>query len=855
MGMTKRLSYFVLFLLLIQTSNMFGQIKVKELPNNEFSTQKLDFVSSNQLRKTIPLDKEWKIFMPDSDEQKAIVSIPSSFSGANELVFKKNIKITQSELSQYNFRLYFLSVNYSAEIYFNGQILFKVPAGKIPFTVDIPNDLITTDKSNSLTIIVNHSLDSEITLPTKNTFLFPKNSAGFLSDVYLQYLSKSNLGKVNVTSELNSSLTQATIKSKVQVFNSNKDKTGNYTISYILNDLNGTTVASSSNVPVNFNEKEEISLSQNLTLNNPVLWYPETPAQYTLKTILSKDNVAVDESINKISFFAFSISDNEIKLNNNDFTIKGVVYHPTIFAYNDLISYNRLKSDLMQIKNTGFNTVRFTKNIPPLAALSLCSEIGLLSFVEIPINSIPIQVIKSNNYNERILRFTNYYLESFRNFYSIAAIGLGSSYISEIEENYDFLTSLAKNIKKKTNKLTFVSFSDIPSQKIDEVDFYGIEFYARNIELFNENIENLKNAFGLKRLFVSEATYPIFNGSTNGYKNEYSYEAQAKYFEDLISYVMDKEFGGLVINSMYDYQSEYSPFATGYNKKGIVEIGLIDENRNSERLAYKVVRSKLNKEEKITIPMGFKKDTTPLFFIIVGLFLAGLLALLFNAKRKFREDAIRALLRPYNFYADIRDQRILSGFHSNFLMVVLSGAFALVTVNITYYMKNSVFVERLFTSFGSYWVVKVFSYLSWNPLQAFFYLFGFCIVFIFIISLLIRSASFFSKNKVLFSSVYYTVTWSFLPYALMLPLGITLYRIFEANFANIYVLGFMIFLKFWVLQRVLKGIYVIYDIRPSKVYFISAVFLIGLFGSILFYYHIADNAIYYLINAFYYFSI
>ena len=70
----------------------------------------------------------------------------------------------------------------------------------------------------------------------------------------------------------------------------------------------------------------------------------------------------------------------------------------------------------------------------------------------------------------------------------------------------------------------------------------------------------------------------------------------------------------------------------------------------------------LHNSENVTIPIGSKKADAPMIFIVFGIVLAILMGILVNSGRKFREDASRALLRPYNFYADIRDQRIISGY-------------------------------------------------------------------------------------------------------------------------------------------------------------------------------------------------
>lgn len=116
-------------------------------------------------------------------------------------------------------------------------------------------------------------------------------------------------------------------------------------------------------------------------------------------------------------------------------------------------------------------------------------------------------------------------------------------------------------------------------------------------------------------------------------------------------------------------------------------------------------------------------------------------------------------------------------------------------------------------------------------------------------SFIIKAASFFIKTKILFTSVFFTVVWAFLPLALLLPLEIILHRILSAEIANLYIYGFIVLFIFWLIQRMLKGIYVIFDVRAGVVYFYSILLFIFVFGGILLYFQLSQSTIYYIINS------
>src|SRR5690606_11355602 len=179
--------------------------------------------------------------------------------------------------------------------------------------------------------------------------------------------------------------------------------------------------------------------------------------------------------------------------------------------------------------------------------------------------------------------------------------------------------------------------------------------------------------------------------------------------------------------------------------------------------------------EKVTIPIGSKKDDAPMSFIIYGILLALIVGILVNSGRKFREDATRALLRPYNFYADVRDQRIISGFHSILLAAVISAIMGLIAANLLCFFRTSAEFEKILLSFGIPGIMNTASYLAWHPLASLLWLSVFFFAFLFVITILIKIASFFVRNIVYYSSIYFSVSWSFLPFVLLIPVGIILY--------------------------------------------------------------------------------
>jgi hypothetical protein len=201
------------------------------------------------------------------------------------------------------------------------------------------------------------------------------------------------------------------------------------------------------------------------------------------------------------------------------------------------------------------------------------------------------------------------------------------------------------------------------------------------------------------------------------------------------------------------------------------------------------------------------------------------------------------LLRPYNFFADVRDQRIISAYHSIYLALVISLVNALIVSNILFYLKTSFFFEKFLLSFGSPAILSAVSYLAWHPFNSIVWLFVLTLMILIILMLIIKAAAFFVKTKVYLSSTFFTVVWALLPIVLLIPVGIVLYRLLNADIANLYIFISLAVIKLWLLYRLIKGIYVIYDVNPSTVYFYSAVFIIAMFTIVIVYYEVNSSVI------------
>lgn len=844
--------FFLFFTTIVVLFNLsvFSQIVFRDLPNYKINTSDLLFYDITETRQVIPLNGIWKVYPKNDPEKSVNINVPSVFKGSGEFIFQKNFKLTEKQIKENKIDIVFFGLNYSADISLNKIIIYRHTGGDLPFTVRLPRDILKSDGDNIISVSLVYKLDSENTIPLKQRFFFPQNFGGLIRDVYLHLIPNINLQKTELSSSIDFKGNKATVTINSQIVNNQFRNPGdtlpelsNFTFVTQIFSPDGRTISVSDKKDFELKRNREIQIKNSLTISNPVLWSPENPQSYLVRLEIFSGGNLIDRYDQSISLFSLTASNENLLLNNQPFKINGVTYIPSFKTFGSMMTYSQMEADIIKIKDTGFNSVRFAKSIPHPYLLKLCETYGLLPIVELPLGNIPEGLSNSINFTARVKNYLNLLIDAYSKFSAFSVLNLGSSFIQKSESHRSFLNNISSFVKSKRNVLVAASFFKTEADEVEGIDLYGIEIFNNSVNNYENEIKSLQEKIGKGRLFISDATYTASIGQTDGYVNEYSFEAQAKFFEDLLNFSEQNNLSGYFVNTMFDLRGDYASLTSGYDEDNVYKIGLITEDRKQERLAYKVISAKLRNAERVTIPIGAKKDDAPMIFIVTGLLLALVMGVLVNSGKKFREDASRALLRPYNFFADVRDQRIISAYHSIYLAIVVSLVNALIAANVLYYLKTSFFFEKFLLSFGSPAIMSAVSYLAWHPFNAIVWLFVITIMVLIILMLLIKAAAFFVKTKVYLSSTFFTVIWSLLPIVLLIPVGIVLYRLLNADVANLYFFISLIIIKLWLLYRLIKGIYVIYDVNPSTVYFYSIVFILGVITVVTVYYEVNSSVV------------
>ncbi len=125
--------------------------------------------------------------------------------------------------------------------------------------------------------------------------------------------------------------------------------------------------------------KSELVLSQQLNINQPKLWSPDSPHLYKVKSVVKINDVVADELSTNTGIRSFSFSaDNGFTLNGKSMKFQGVNEHSDLGALGAAINDRVLQRRLEILKAMGCNAIRTAHNPPCDELLDMCDRMGFM---------------------------------------------------------------------------------------------------------------------------------------------------------------------------------------------------------------------------------------------------------------------------------------------------------------------------------------------------------------------------------------------------------------------------------------------------------------------------------------------
>ena len=816
------------------------------------------YFKENQIKQLFPsttrlvyqLNNNWDLITPENSYSK--LNIPHLTHSKSRLIYQREFSIDKSMLDKFTWSLVFLGVASQIEVFVNEQFVGKFSSNYLPFNVDLPRKILASNNILKLILTPDESNKNNL----QNDIFAPSQFRGIARDIFLEARPQLFISNLSFKSSINNNYTNSSITITIAIQSKDLDnlfrtstidtivaKIGEakqYAYQIQLREKDTKTIIAQTDYNTfSIDSYREITKTNNLSVSNFKLWSIQSPNLYEIVCRIYSNGVLIDEHIANFAFRKFEIIQNTensyFRLNGNKFTFKAVGYIENFIQQGKINLPTKFDEDFRQLKVLGANAIVFKYFYPNKYLLDLCDKYGLLVFIDIPLYNLPITAISSENniafYYNQIKNALNVYSSNP----SVIGFGLGKGLEDNKPSYQAFLSKMGKLIKENTDK--FIYKTIYPENKNTTNDFIDFVFFQtfetrEKIDKVNELYKNIKLKYGSIPVVLSFGV-AIQNDNHEGYSNPFSVEYQSYLASNLYRLSIINNGNGSLVNNFNDYYSYYPILQTQYIDEKFVTNGLIDIY-NKNKTSFAVVKALFNDENPPLMDIGNYTNTVYTFILLSILLILVFLAM-YSRYKRFQEYIIRALLRPYNFYADIRDQRILSPSLTYFLGAIIALSFGIFFESLSYFFITSERFQFLLTIFIPDLFTQSLIYkLIWIPIAGIAVFALLFLLIIYLIALIIKFFAYITNRRVNYFDVMNITIWGSLPILFLLPIDLILFKLLQLDsiiFNIVLVFSILIFIS--SIFRILKATSVVFDIKFQQVYLIGigiiAVFVFAIY--------------------------
>jgi len=803
-------------------------------------------------RQKIDLSGTWSYTL--DEELWDDVRIPAAFDYTGKITFLRRFSISDSLLERCAFSLVAFGVNYEAEVYVNDIFIGKHAGGSTSFQFDIPEDVIQSGDENAITVVASNVLTSRTTLPVRKQVWGWKTYGGILRDMFILATPRLWVQTLNARPSVSADARSGSIEVRATVSNRNfpaltqPDTTHRRTapeqyqlVLQLFDKERGNVFTQAAPLALKLEDGKDADVSAVFPVTFPRLWSPEAPVLYRLSALLvrseGRSQTIIDELRVDVGFATVDVEGTDIRLNGKKVNLRGVTWYEDDPEFGAAISYDRMEKDVALMKALGANAVRFAFHPPHPYMLALCNRYGLLALVELPIWNVPAEVLADEVFLALAEQLAREMILRDRNHPSVIGWGIGSDFDSadpRARSSVERIVSVIRGLDPRP--VYYGSSMPVADTCADLVDLAAICIDAENQASFKDQLAAWKQKNPDKPVLVLRYGKTVESGNRNGYSDPLSEESQARYFLQAYGTIRDAGIAGSFIQALADWRGDRPLLTVRQEDPYLHPVGLMSRERQ-KRLAYDVVKTLFAGQKVAALPIGKHRSTFPVWHVVAGFVVIFAIAYQYHYNRRFNESFKRSLFRSYNFFADLRDVRTVSVFHTLLLTLMISLTLAVVLSGLLYHFRQDRMADYLLTQILVWDSVKeAVVYATWNPAEGILAFTGVFLALSVLLSMFVRIGSLFVRTRIQWLHSYTTVVWASVPLVFLSPVGMSLFKILQTPFYVLPALLLLGLFGFWVLVRMLKGTSVILDLNAAKTYIGGAVVL-GAIGALIVLYY------------------
>jgi hypothetical protein len=828
----------------------FSQISIHENGQPTLVGADASIHADNQSRGKIDLAGTW-MFSTDNESWKE-VKVPSSFDYQGRIIFVRKFTLDKSTLSASSFHLVALGINHDAEIYVNDVFVGKHVGGYTTIDIDLPESALQLGSENAVKIIVNPSLSARSTLPLRKQIWGWRSYGGILRDIYLLVTPRLWIDHVSLKTSLSDDLTQGSID-VIGVLNSKISGATGDTLSAlvqsaqplfvvdIVDKATGTVVGQSQPQAVNVQLNRDYEVKAAISVKSPHPWSPDVPDLYVLRAKIlvqqGKQFRLIDEFDLSTGFRRFEIEKDGFVLNGKPVVLRGTVWHEDAPQEGASLTYEQMEKDISLMKTLGANAVRFANHPPHPYVLSLCDRYGLLALVEIPALGVPGEILDQEHFMALADAAITEMIERDRFRPSVIAWGIGDNLDSSDPRTCNYVEKMIAVVKKLDDRPVYYGSLVFADDRCSgKTDIAAVKLSAGAGNSLKNMLRTWKSDHADQPVVLLGYGKDLEPDNRNGWSDPMSQEAQAEFFRKAFALIKDAKFAGSFIDAFADWRGDRPLMSIGTGDGYVYPVGLLSYARE-KRASFDMVKLLYNGEKTNALPIGRYRATFPFAHIAWGFVIIFVVAYLYHYNRRFNETFRRALIRSYNFFADLRDVRTVSIPQTFILAASVATTLGVMLSGILYRYRSDVLADYFVTMFVVSDRLKEYMIsATWHPFEG---IIAFSLMFLLwypVVAAFIKLLSLLVKRRVYWYHAFAIAVWGSLPIVLLSPLAMALFKLLQSDFYVVPVFLLIAVLILWSFFRTLKGVSVIYDVSPLKAYAGGILVVLVVLGGLFIYY-------------------
>lgn len=363
----------ILVLMALGFSGFAQSEGIKFNDNWQFKLSPSNTPNDQELEKTpwrdVQLPHDWSIEL-NFDENSPSGNRGASLRGGTAL-YRKYFTLEKADKTK-NIFIDFDGVYMNSTVWINGQKLGTRPFGYISFRYELTPFLKFGGEKNELLVRVENQQ------PNSRWY----SGSGIYRNVWLVKTGKVHVDHwgTYITTPVVSH-ESATVKIQTNVRNSMFKKVSPMLKTQVFDPEGKLLKTLSTSLSISGSEVK--SVEQELTVDHPQLWSPETPNLYKAVSQVFVDSKKVHEYTTTfgLRYFHFDV-EKGFSLNGKPTKIIGVCMHHDLGALGAAVNYRAMERQLEILKKMGINGIRTSHNPAAPEWLDLCDKMGFIVMTE-----------------------------------------------------------------------------------------------------------------------------------------------------------------------------------------------------------------------------------------------------------------------------------------------------------------------------------------------------------------------------------------------------------------------------------------------------------------------------------------